>query len=529
MNSTLPKSKIYTALGIVAILAILLLAITFFSKNLAFSRLAQDFATTQTAAVVGPPPMPQCSFYRLESTPDDEVEKAKNCRADKFVDSGNTHYISQAWDYSGHQCVRVADYTVKNENGVLISKEPYLCGRLYGTLETFYQDGSSNARIQYRSKDYTENSHSLNATRWGLAVYYFDPTIFGERYKNVVSKVEKYFDDVIDGVEVEWTACPAKKFYCLDDHEEMTHMVWWWRGVKHGVEQDIVFRPHEFSEEDLKMLPSKWSSNNASLVSGYLEKVTNHITEYKFGLKSGNEETRAYLAFPVSEWIIANPSNPQPIYDEYIRESFPWRIVKRTNGDESVLDGVEYHFTAIGNAPNRSFFPTEELYWNMGDLTCRIRYNNDFSIQSMDPIGCASDGVKTIYYPSQNNVGVAFLAQTARVKKSETTWKDGMLNGTMKTWYPSGKAHTQETYVDNKLNGIQVQAYENGVIAHVVLRYVNGEKQGIEQERYSNNKPRYQVYWEKDQKNKTETVWDEDGKVTWQKCWDKGTEISCSR
>jgi uncharacterized protein len=73
-----------------------------------------------------------------------------------------------------------------------------------------------------------------------------------------------------------------------------------------------------------------------------------------------------------------------------------------------------------------------------------------------------------VYQKGEERPFTGFVAGRGRtdyrtkIYRYEKQYKDGMLNGTCKFWYPNGKLESVEPYKNGQINGIVIRYYDNG-------------------------------------------------------------------
>ena len=126
----------------------------------------------------------------------------------------------------------------------------------------------------------------------------------------------------------------------------------------------------------------------------------------------------------------------------------------------------------------------------------------DKSLMAEGPVvGNKKNGPWKLYFKGTNGTSVM----------AEVTFKDDLLDGKMKEYFPSGKTMVESEYKMGVLNGRYMSYYESG-IGKLEAFYRDGKKSGKSFEYYDNGNTRENAYYQNDLRDGMSTTFHYNGK-----------------
>ena len=153
---------------------------------------------------------------------------------------------------------------------------------------------------------------------------------------------------------------------------------------------------------------------------------------------------------------------------------------------------------------------------------------NKLKEYSMDMLNC-NEETNTCYEKETNTpiTGIVkeYYDNSHKRIKSEESYKDGLLNGSEKFYYISGKIKSEATYVSGKLNGILKEYYSNGNLK-IEAAFENDVQNGIIKTYYENGQLEDEATLKNGISDGTRKKYYEDGKLSFEGSYKDGSTIN---
>lgn len=133
-------------------------------------------------------------------------------------------------------------------------------------------------------------------------------------------------------------------------------------------------------------------------------------------------------------------------------------------------------------------------------------------------------GEKTPFTGIVENYKVPPISEGDSVLEGKIPFKNGVIEGSSKLYYPSGKLASVATFKNGKVEGIQKDYYENGKLK-VELPFKNGVVDGIAKVYYPTGKLMSEESYKNDQLDGIVKRYDENGKLIEQETYQNGNKI----
>ena len=133
-------------------------------------------------------------------------------------------------------------------------------------------------------------------------------------------------------------------------------------------------------------------------------------------------------------------------------------------------------------------------------------------------------GEKTPFTGIVENYKVPPISAGDSVLEGKIPFKNGVIEGSSKLYYPSGKLASVATFKNGKVEGIQKDYYENGKLK-VELPFKNGVVDGIAKVYYPTGKLMSEESYKNDQLDGIVKRYDENGKLIEQEIYKNGNRI----
>ena len=131
---------------------------------------------------------------------------------------------------------------------------------------------------------------------------------------------------------------------------------------------------------------------------------------------------------------------------------------------------------------------------------------------------------KGIVYVIVENYKVPPISEGDSVLEGKIPFKNGVIEGSSKLYYPSGKLASVATFKNGKVEGVQKDYYENGNLKRE-LPHKNGIINGIVKEYYPNGKLKIESNQKNGLPDGVSKFYDENGKVIDQATFKDGQEV----
>ena len=133
-------------------------------------------------------------------------------------------------------------------------------------------------------------------------------------------------------------------------------------------------------------------------------------------------------------------------------------------------------------------------------------------------------GEKTPFTGIVENYKVPPISEGDSVLEGKIPFKNGVIEGSSKLYYPSGKLASVATFKNGKVEGIQKDYYENGKIKREIS-HKNGVVDGVSKLYYPNGKVQNESTHKKGVPDGVSKTYDENGKVIDQATFKDGQEV----
>ena len=133
-------------------------------------------------------------------------------------------------------------------------------------------------------------------------------------------------------------------------------------------------------------------------------------------------------------------------------------------------------------------------------------------------------GEKTPFTGIVENYKVPPISEGDSVLEGKIPFKNGVIEGSSKLYYPSGKLASVATFKNGKVEGLQRDYYENGKLK-VELPFKNGVVDGIAKVYYPTGKLMSEESYKNDQLDGIVKRYDENGKLIEQETYQNGNKI----
>ena len=133
-------------------------------------------------------------------------------------------------------------------------------------------------------------------------------------------------------------------------------------------------------------------------------------------------------------------------------------------------------------------------------------------------------GEKTPFTGIVENYKVPPISEGDSVLEGKIPFKNGVIEGSSKLYYPSGKLASVATFKNGKVEGVQKDYYEDGKLKLEAL-YKNGNREGITKSYYQNGKIQLEAYFKNGVLDGPVKKYDETGKLIDQINFKNGQEI----
>ena len=133
-------------------------------------------------------------------------------------------------------------------------------------------------------------------------------------------------------------------------------------------------------------------------------------------------------------------------------------------------------------------------------------------------------GEKTPFTGIVENYKVPPISEGDSVLEGKIPFKNGVIEGSSKLYYPSGKLASVATFKNGKVEGVQKDYYENGKLK-VELPFKNGIIEGIAKVYYPNGKIMSEESYKNNQLDGIVKRYDESGKITSEEFYKNGNRI----
>ncbi|WP_338996634.1 toxin-antitoxin system YwqK family antitoxin [Fusobacterium animalis] len=133
-------------------------------------------------------------------------------------------------------------------------------------------------------------------------------------------------------------------------------------------------------------------------------------------------------------------------------------------------------------------------------------------------------GEKTPFTGIVENYKVPPISEGDSVLEGKIPFKNGVIEGSSKLYYPSGKLASVATFKNGKVEGLQRDYYENGKIKREIS-HKNGVVDGIAKVYYPTGKLMSEESYKNDQLDGIVKRYDENGKLIEQETYQNGNKI----
>ena len=133
-------------------------------------------------------------------------------------------------------------------------------------------------------------------------------------------------------------------------------------------------------------------------------------------------------------------------------------------------------------------------------------------------------GEKTPFTGIVENYKVPPISEGDSVLEGKIPFKNGVIEGSSKLYYPSGKLASVATFKNGKVEGIQKDYYKNGKL-QVELPFKNGVVDGIAKVYYPTGKLMSEESYKNDQLDGIVKRYDENGKLIEQETYKNGVQV----
>ena len=133
-------------------------------------------------------------------------------------------------------------------------------------------------------------------------------------------------------------------------------------------------------------------------------------------------------------------------------------------------------------------------------------------------------GEKTPFTGIVENYKVPPISEGDSVLEGKIPFKNGVIEGSSKLYYPSGKLASVATFKNGKVEGLQKDYYENGKIKREIS-HKNGVVDGIAKVYYPTGKLMSEESYKNDQLDGIVKRYDENGKLIEQETYKNGVQV----
>ena len=133
-------------------------------------------------------------------------------------------------------------------------------------------------------------------------------------------------------------------------------------------------------------------------------------------------------------------------------------------------------------------------------------------------------GEKVPFTGIVENYKVPPISEGDSVLEGKIPFKNGVMEGYSKLYYPSGKLASVATFKNGKVEGIQKDYYENGKLK-LELPYKNGVVDGLAKVYYPTGKLMLEENYKNDQLDGIVKRYDESGKIISEEFYKNGNKI----
>ena len=133
-------------------------------------------------------------------------------------------------------------------------------------------------------------------------------------------------------------------------------------------------------------------------------------------------------------------------------------------------------------------------------------------------------GEKTPFTGIVENYKVPPISEGDSVLEGKIPFKNGVIEGSSKLYYPSGKLASVATFKNGKVEGVQKDYYENGKIKREIS-HKNGLVDGVSKLYYPNGKVQNEESYKNNQLDGTVKRYDENGKLIEQETYKNGVQV----
>ena len=133
-------------------------------------------------------------------------------------------------------------------------------------------------------------------------------------------------------------------------------------------------------------------------------------------------------------------------------------------------------------------------------------------------------GEETPFTGIVENYKVPPISEGDSVLEGKIPFKNGVIEGSSKLYYPSGKLASVATFKNGKVEGVQKDYYENGKLK-VELSFKNGVVDGIAKVYYQTGKLMSEESYKNDQLDGIVKRYDENGKLIEQETYKNGVQV----
>ena len=133
-------------------------------------------------------------------------------------------------------------------------------------------------------------------------------------------------------------------------------------------------------------------------------------------------------------------------------------------------------------------------------------------------------GEKTPFTGIVENYKVPPISEGDSVLEGKIPFKNGVIEGSSKLYYPSGKLASVATFKNGKVEWVQKDYYENGKLK-VELPFKNGVVDGIAKVYYPTGKLMSEESYKNDQLDGIVKRYDENGKLIEQETYKNGVQV----
>ena len=137
-------------------------------------------------------------------------------------------------------------------------------------------------------------------------------------------------------------------------------------------------------------------------------------------------------------------------------------------------------------------------------------------------------GEKTPFTGIVENYKVPPISEGDSVLEGKIPFKNGVIEGSSKLYYPSGKLASVATFKNGKVEGIQKDYYENGKIKREIS-HKNGLVDGVSKLYYPNGKVQNEITHKKGIPDGVSKTYYENGKLLAEVTYKNGIEVGIKK